>query len=220
MIDLNRYRIVDLSHEIVPGERRIDGRYLHGEPVRGRPVEAQEFFAYNARMHFLQAQTHTGTHAEALYKYADDGASLGEMPLELYLGEAAACNFTHKRTGEGVTADDLRAAGVKPGDIVLAWGDPTQEEWPHLTEEALDWLIEIKIKLLGIEHLHYSPPGTPLGPQDGDGRAILAGIAVVDALHGLDQITKPRVFFIALPAKIRRVTACWTRAIALEPIEG
>ena len=32
MIDLSKYRIIDLSHEMVPGEQKIDGHYLHGEP--------------------------------------------------------------------------------------------------------------------------------------------------------------------------------------------
>jgi hypothetical protein len=43
MIELSNYRIIDLSHELIPGERRIDGRYLHGEPLFGRPIEVQEF---------------------------------------------------------------------------------------------------------------------------------------------------------------------------------
>ena len=53
MIDLTKSRIIDLSHEVVPGERKVDGRYLHGEPGHGRPVEVQEFMAYGARMHFF-----------------------------------------------------------------------------------------------------------------------------------------------------------------------
>ena len=39
MIDLREYRI---SEEIIPAERKIDGRYLHGEPAHGHPVELQE----------------------------------------------------------------------------------------------------------------------------------------------------------------------------------
>ena len=45
MIDLSKYRVIDLSREIVPGEHRIDGRYLPGEPKSGRPTEVQEFVA-------------------------------------------------------------------------------------------------------------------------------------------------------------------------------
>ena len=49
---------------------------------------------------------------------------------------------------------------------------------------------------------------------------LLAGIPVIDGIQGLSQITKPRVFFIALPVRMRRVTAFPTRAIALEPLDG
>lgn len=219
MIDLSKCRIIDLSYELVPGERKIDGRYLHGEPLWGRPIEVQEFMAYGARMHFIQGQTHSGTHVEATYKYAEDGADIGAMPVASYIGEAVACNFTHKKAGESIATEDFRRAGVRTGDIVLAWGSSeTIASPPYITVEAIDWLIETRIKLLGIENLHLSPPGTPLGQGNADGKLLLAGIPIVDALLGLDQIQKPRVFFIALPVKLRRVTAFWTRAIALEEI--
>ena len=219
MIDLSKYRIIDLSHELVPGERKIDGRYLHGEPRGGRPIEVQEFNAFNARMHFIQGQTHAGTHVEGAYKYSETGADLASMPLESYLGEAAACNFTAKKAGEAVTSEDFRRAGVKPGDIVLAWGSlATADNPPYITHEAIQWLLDIKIKLFGYENILYSPPGTPVGQGDSDSRLLLAGVAFADALLGLDQIKKSRVFFIALPTKIRRVTAFWTRAVALEEI--
>ena len=220
MIDLSKYRIIDLSYEVVPGERRIDGHYLHGEPLFGRPIEVQEFIAYGARMHFIQGQTHAGTHAEGTYKYSVEGPDVGTMPIEAYLGEAVACNFTRKQAGEAITADDFRRAGVRSGDIVLAWGPiETGDNPPYITVEGTDWLIETRIKLMGIENLGHSPPGTPLGQGDADCKLLQAGIAMVDALLGLNQIRKPRVFFIALPVKMRRVTASWVRAIALEAIE-
>ena len=62
MIDLSKYRIIDLTVELTPGERKLDGRYLHGSTFYDRPIEVQEFIAYGARMHFIQGQTHTGTH--------------------------------------------------------------------------------------------------------------------------------------------------------------
>ena len=45
---------------------------------------------------------------------------------------------------------------------------------------------------------------------------LLGGVGMIDALVGLDQIVKQRVFFIALPVRMYRVTASWTRAIVLE----
>jgi hypothetical protein len=37
MIDLSKYRVIDLSYELIPGERKIDGTYTHGE-TGGRAV--------------------------------------------------------------------------------------------------------------------------------------------------------------------------------------
>jgi kynurenine formamidase len=217
MIDLSQHRIIDLSYELLPGERKIDGRYLHGEPLWGRPIEVQEFIAYGARMHFLQGQTHSGTHVEGAYKYAEDGADMASMPLDLYLGEAVACDFTHKKAGESIASEDFRQAGVKANDIVLAWcSRDTAQNPPFIAVDAINWLIETRIKLIGFENLLHSPPGTPVGTGDADQKLLAAGIAIADCLCGLDQIRKPRVFFIALPVKLRRVTATWTRAIVLE----
>lgn len=219
MIDLGKHRIIDLSWEMTPGERKIDGRYLHGEPTSGRPVEVQEFIAYGARMHFIQSQTHNGTHVEGTYKYEEKGPDMAGMPLASYLGEAAVCDFSDRADGEAIEADDLRRAGVRQGDIVLLRGSAAAAQPPHLTLAAVDWLIATGVKLIGVEHLRLKPPNTPHGPEAADGRLLLAGIALVDALRGLDQIRKERVFFIALPVKMGRVSATWTRAVALEEIE-
>ena len=125
MLDLSKYRVIDLSYELAPGERKIDGRYLHGSTFYDRPIEVQEFVAFGARMHFIQTQTHLGTHAECPYKYSDDGPDFADLPATAYMGEAVACNFTYKGAGEGhQTRDDFRQAGVKAGDIVLVWGSP------------------------------------------------------------------------------------------------
>lgn len=221
MIDLSKYRVIDLSYTLVPGERKINGQYLHGKTWFDRPIEVQEFIAYGARMHFIQGQTHSGTHVECPYKYSEDGAHFADMPLTTFMGEAVACDFTDKEIGAAISIDDFRRFGVKKGDIVLAWCREAAAGNPcYITNEAIDYLIETKIKMLVIENMRYSPPGTPVGQGDSDCRLLLAGIPMVDAPLGLDQITKPRVFFMALPTKLRRVTAWWTRAVALEEIDG
>jgi len=179
MIDLTKYRVIDLSPEIIPGERKTDGRYLHGEPYLGRPVEVEEFIAYGARMHFIHGQTHTGTHVEAPYKYSETGPDVGSMLVDSYMGEAVACDFSAKKASEPSTSHDLRRAGVKGGDIVLAWGDPANlPNRPHFAVEAIDWLIGIKIKALAQENLRLSPPDTPYGPGDADCKLLMAGIPI------------------------------------------
>ena len=221
MIDLSKYRIIDLSYELVPGERKVDGTYLPGEPFRyGRSVEVEEFISFNERMHFIHSQTHVGTHVEAPYKHDENGTDVGAMPVESYIGEAVVCDVTQIDQRE-VTPTHLREHGVKEGDIVLIRGaQRPRDERPYMSFDSIDWLLQTGIKAFGAENVTHTPPGTPFGRGAGDARFLLAGVPVLDALVGLDQITRPRVFFIGLPVKIRRVTASWARAIVLQEISG
>jgi arylformamidase len=217
MIDLSKYRVVDLSYEMIPGEQKIDGHYLHGSCLFGRPTEVQEFIAYGARMHFIQGQTHSGTHSECAYKYAEDGLDFVDTPVERYMGEAVVCDLSYKKGGETITVEDFQKFGVKADDIVLAYcSEKTLGDIPYITAEAINWLIETKIKALVLENLRYSPPGTPHGLGDADCRLLLSGIQMIDAPLGLHKLTKRRVFFMAVPIKMRRITACTVRAVALE----
>jgi kynurenine formamidase len=141
------------------------------------------------------------------------------MKLESYLGEAAVCNFSDKKGGEAISAEDFRREGVRKGDIVLVrTSAELMGDLPHMTDEALDWLIDMEMKLLASGgNLFYGP-----NREDhlaAERRLLENGIAMVDALYGLDQIEKKRVFFIGMPVKMRRVTAAWTRAVALEEID-
>ena len=217
MFEMSQYRIIDLSRELLPSEQKADGFHRHGSGTR--PVELEEFYNAldGARMHFIHSQTHNGTHVEAAYKYSETGADIADTPLETYIGEAVACNFTHK-AGQLITPDDFRETGVRGGEIVLVWGAP--ENRPHMDDTTIDWLIETRIKAIGMQNILSQPPGTPFRrddpPRNPDARLLLGGVGLIDALVGLDQIVKQRVFFIALPIKMHRVTASWTRAIVLE----
>ena len=222
MIDLSKYRIIDLSHELFPSEQKTDGRQRHGRPVFGeRPIDLTEFFHSEdgSRMHFIHSQTHNGTHVEAPYKYAEDRADVADMPLDTYIGVAAVCRFAGS-AGGAVTPLELGRQGIARGDIVLAWGGPRREGGkPYLSLDAVDWLIETGVKALGVENLGLMPPGEPKeGRLAADARLLLAGVGLIDAVTGLDQISRSRVFFIGLPVRMHRLTASWTRAVALEEI--
>lgn len=219
MIDLNKYRVIDVSYELVPGELKVDGTYTEGETLFNRQIEVEEFIAYTARMHRIRTITHTGTHMESPYKYFEKGADVGSMPLTTYMGEAVVCDFSKKPRRGVITADDFRRAGVKRGDIVLGWSggrEGEREDWPHIDPSAIQWLIKTKIKLIAMECTYFSPRGTAYGKTYADYKLLKAGISLLDCVRGLNRIKKKRVFFMALPVPMRRVTAAWCRAVVFE----
>ena len=107
---------------------------------------------------------------------------------------------------------------MRAGDIVLVRTNPdVGGDLPYFTDAALEFLIAAPIKLLASAgNMYYGPP--PNGHTAAEKRLFECGIPMVDALKGLDQVRRERVFFIGLPLKMQRVTASWCRAIALEEI--
>ena len=92
---------------------------------------------------------------------------------------------------------------MKSGDIVLVRTNPEHSgELSYFEAEVLDFFIETRIKLLASSGgLYYGPSTVPNAHIDAERRLLQEGIPMVDALLGLDQLTKDRVFF--MPCRLR-----------------
>jgi len=66
----------------------------------------------------------------------------------------------------------------------------------------MDWLNQAPDQDVGDGEHPSVTDGQPYGKGYADWKLCKAGIPIVDCVTGLDQIKKPRVFFIALPVKI------------------
>ena len=75
-IDLSRYRLVDLSYEVVPGSSD------------DRPFDAalgtleDGCFKYDVS----RTHTHVGTHVESPAHFRQDWPDIGSLPLEAFMG--------------------------------------------------------------------------------------------------------------------------------------
>jgi kynurenine formamidase len=225
LIDLNRYRIIDLTAELRPGRMRVDGKYIHrsDEFSPNRRLELVQFI-YQPNgdfMHYVYAETHIGTHVEvsshlnfdkSLPFGKEGGKSCSEFPIETWLGEAYVLDYAHKKPvdglGQPITAADCEA--VKEGDIVLMRSPYRGEEQPYLSGEAQRFLVEKRIKQWG-----FSGVGWGSNP-DGHDFFQTHNIPIIEGLVNLDKITRPRVFYIGTVLKWYGLDACWVRAVVLE----
>lgn len=170
--------------------------------------------------------THSGTHIDAPFHMIKNGKKLDEIPLENFFGEAAVLNVPKGELGE-ITSKELEEAleksklKVYPGEIVLintGWGKYYVEEikdsiylaekHPGLLMDAVEWLIEKKIKLIGIDvfsirHPKLSPKVTGIKPERIHTALLSNNILIVEQLINLDKIInrKVKVCFIPLPLK-------------------
>jgi arylformamidase len=225
LIDITRYNIIDLSKKVDPALLKADGEYFHGSSDVGRMIYLKEFFLSGwkkeVRMHFIEGESHTGTHVETPYKVLADGRDIVSMPLDSFIGEAVLVDVGTKKAGEQITVADMENAGVKEGDRVLVRGpQPALPLLPYLSEEACKWLISKKTKLLAMQYsMMYHPDqvaGKEITGWRNDNELFKAGVVRIDGIVNLEKITKRRFFLIALPLNFKRLEASWTRAIALE----
>jgi arylformamidase len=204
------YRAVDLSVEIRPGVQKVDGSYHWGNQLR--KFELRQFVSPDPHiMHWVESETHVGTHVELPAHLYPGGKAAADMPLETFMGECVVV----KVGGPQAPGDRYLEVGpehlgsVKPGDIVLLYSPPGQP--CSISPAATRLLADLPIKMLGVQNV--------AAPNDLH-EALLGHeppIPIIEELVHLDQLTKERVFFIGLPLRVAEMDSSWIRAVAFEP---
>jgi len=224
--------------------------YSHeeGAKARGKSLNLPEgFFPENrfAAEEVTKVSTHAGTHLDAPWHYGPTSEGkpakpIDEIPLEWCYGDGVVLDFSYKKAGELISAQDVQKALVKisyklkPLDIVLIrtdaskhYGEPGYENThPGMGRESTLWLIEQGIKVMGIDAFGWDRPfGVMLREcQSGAKGVFWAGHFVgkekeychLENLANLDLIPVPYGFKVAVfPIKIKRASAGWVRAVAI-----
>ena len=215
MIDLRNYRVIDLSAELHPGVLKVNGEYIHSREARRLEIRQFIYAPDKAFMHWVETETHIGTHVEMPAHYVENGKSSSEMPIETFMGEAILLKFDFLRpqNGRGVPIRIEHLDKVRRDDIVLMWSPYKGAESPYISCEAAKWLAEKCIKLLGVQNIgveeSYASMATHRNLLEND-------IPIIEGLVNLDAISNERIFYIGLPLRIASLDSSWIRAIALE----
>lgn len=156
----------------------------------------------------LSLSTHTGTHVDPPLHVQRDGASVDELPLDALIGPCWVCDLTS--IDRPVNASDLAAAGIPSGAKRLLlktrnsrlWDvqpTPFVEDFVALTPDAARWIVDRRIRLVGIDYLSIEP----FSGFDGETHRILLGAGVI-ALEGLDlrSVAPGGYTLLCLPLKI------------------
>lgn len=183
---------------------------------------------YTVEMH-----AHLGTHVEGPLHCLVGGKSIGEFPADVFIGEAAIIDLAKRCQQERmIDARALKEAGahISQHDIIIlktGYGEtfPPEEmqsqsycaKSPYLTADAVDWLMTMKMKMLGIDF--WSIEKYPIDPKVGEPLHIVMlrhDIPLIHSLTNLLKIHADRVFFMALPLPIKGLDSSPVRAVAVE----
>ena len=168
----------------------------------------------------LSMSAHNGTHADAPFHFDEKGAAIDSVPLENYIGPAVVIDlggrFSQTQLSIGVV--DLEHARSQIADtrrVLLktnCFPDPTRfPDWiPVLKPEAIAWLSELRVFLLGVD----VPSVDPIEAKVLANHHALATrkIAIIESLD-LSEIEAGIYQFVALPLKIVGGDAAPVRAL-------
>jgi kynurenine formamidase len=221
---------VDLSHTLEEG---IPAWPTHAR-FSSTPYESKALGDV-ATHNGLTISEHSGTHMDAPLHFVLNGpAHYGTdgIPLERLAGRAATIDATALEPDEPLLCPDrIRAwegehGPLEPGDRVLVrygwaerWatggeGRRFLEDWPGLSGEAAEYLVEKGVALVGCDTLAVDAAGSEENPAH---HALLGNeVYVVENLKNL-KLLPPFCLFLALPLKIKGGSGSPVRAVALVP---
>jgi L-fuculose-phosphate aldolase len=171
----------------------------------------------------LTMGAHTGTHVDAPLHFIERGRDITMMELGNFFGQARALD-TPKKAGENIEVDDVKKAEFQEGDIVLfrtGWERYAgtkkffSGEWPGFTPEAVDLLIQRRVKAIGGDIVSADSPGGLEQGAPSHKKALEAGLPVFEALVNLNNVTGKNFLFIGFPLKIINGEASPIRAVAI-----
>lgn len=163
----------------------------------------------------LRLSPHLGAHADAPLHYADHGAPVGLLALGPYLGR---CRVVHALdVGPLVTPHHLQRAlqdGSLPDRVLVrtcrraptAWSD----EFTALAPEAIDWLADRGVRLVGIDSQSVDPATSQELPSHQ--RLLARDLRVLENLV-LDDVAEGDYELIALPLRLEGACASPVRAV-------
>lgn len=211
-------RIVDLSQPLGPGISLFSTL----TPVKIAPLPKRGPANMVCELSFPD---HASTHIDALIHFNPAGETVEKLPLEYCYGDAMVLDFTHKRSGETVTASEVQQAAasmglsIRAGDIVLfrtgadrLWGTDQYADYAvSIGVDAVRWLAGQGVKVFGIDAVTIDADVTR------PAHLLVREFEYyhIENLANLDKLPRGRFKFAALPLKLVGASASPVRAIAI-----
>ncbi|HKS31259.1 MAG TPA: cyclase family protein [Chthoniobacterales bacterium] len=168
----------------------------------------------------LSMSVHNGTHADAPFHFVRKGNTIDSLPLENYIGPAVVIDLAGKfsRTQPFIAIADLEHARSQIAEtrrVLLktnCFPDSKRfPDWiPVLNPEAIAWLCELHVVLLGVDLPSVDPIEAKVLANH---HALNAGnIAIVESLD-LSEVEGGVYQFASLPLKVAGGDAAPVRAL-------
>jgi len=167
----------------------------------------------------VRFQTSVGTYLDAPRHRHEGMGDIASLDLTTLISPGIVIDARRCTPACPLSVDDLPAARSLAGHAVLInfgwdryWGSERYYEFPYVDRQGLQYLLDAKISLFGVDALNADRP------QDLDRPAhtwfLKNNIHIVENLTGLEQLHGWSFRFFAIPLKVREAAAFPIRAFA------
>ena len=223
-------RIIDLTLKMNPGSTEGPS----AKPSRRYELQMFEFEPWKIWsgpgeiMHYVEMESHVSTHVEAPShyipaRYGTSAPDLSEVPLSSFFGSAVLIDCKELGPQTPIGAKILQEFPVGEHDIVLFGKGqhigPGGDDRSFLVKEGAEYLLGKKVKLIAFDDTII--PENPLVMRNLSTMfthdiMLSNGIPIIERLTNLEELTKTRFLFFAIPPKMGGIDAFPIRAIAIE----
>ena len=221
-------RVIDLSQPLSKDSQlhpffptvQIHRHMLHADAAPG----AKSFDA-----EIIITSNHAATHVDAIGHYLRGGDTIGEMPLDLFCGDAVCVDIREYPRGHDVSAAEVEAAvaasgqEIRDGDILLFCSDHYNrtagtpaflDGFCGISAEAVHWMADRGVKIFGVEtispDLVYLTDEYPTHRACGERR-----LTHYENLNNLKDVVNQRFLFVGLPLRLEPAYGSPIRAAAI-----
>lgn len=153
----------------------------------------------------LKFGSHCGTHIDAPYHFEEDGITVDQIPLDLLTGNATVFDIKNK---EKIDLEDIQPLQLKGKKRILFktinstyWKlSEFKKDFVYITKEAARHLVEIGVKVVGIDYLSVEKYGNK--PAATHHIFLRNGVVLIEGLN-LGNVEAGDYELIALPLKIK-----------------
>jgi len=171
-----------------------------------------------ANVSAIHTGCHIGTHIDAPLHFIEEGRSIEALDLDLFVGEVTVFPMSVERC---IDRDDLETLGIRDGQRILfktansdLWEiDTFQADYVYITESAASYLVETRVKTVGIDYLSVERFGLDHAPTH---KILLgAGVGVIEGLD-LREVNGGVYDLVCLPLKLAGADGSPARVILRE----
>jgi kynurenine formamidase len=220
--------LVELSHVIVAGMTTYPG--LPGPEILPHLTREDSRKTYAPGTEFaidrISMVGNTGTYLDSPFHRYAKGTDLAGLALTTLADLPAVVIRTGGSRSRAVDVGAFLTSEVAECAVLLHtggdrhWGTPDYvRDAPYLTEDAANWLVEHRARLVGIDAVNIDDM-TSGGHRPAHSALLAAGIPIVEHLTGLVQLPTTGARFTAVPPRIADFGTFPVRAFASLPVGG